>query len=379
MDAFLAEFSKLVELIYEAGINPSGWPAVLSALSKSFAGASGLLHRYDPQTGRVFAFEEFGHDPAFSKAYVQHYASINPYPAESFHHLASGKVDYAGTLLPVQQVTGTEFFNDWMKPQGISPNHLGVVLSRAGGAMSLLGFAPQARVFDKDPQKFGNRLQLLVPHLAKAIELNRVLANAALSSGISNAMLDAIPAAVFLLADAGPVLFANKRGEELLRDEHVLAVDHVSRKLRAYALRDCRAFEAAELKARAEHQLQFLRVTAGATGAAFILAFVPLSPRTQEMAGSRREALAVIASASSCRVNLRVEDIRAATGLSQAEAQLAKALVSGSTTNDYAEATGLSPNTVRRHLAAAFLKTETNKQSELISLLVRAVGIVSAN
>ncbi|WP_041319890.1 helix-turn-helix transcriptional regulator [Hyphomicrobium denitrificans] len=168
--------------------------------------------------------------------------------------------------------------------------------------------------------------------------------------------------------------------EDLLGKEQVRAVDHVTRKLRPYAFRDCEAFEATAAKARAERQLQFLRMTAEATGAAFILAFVPLPSRThQRILAAPHEALAVIVTASSCRVDLRVEDIRAATGLSQAEAQLAKALVRGTTTNEYAQATGLSPNTVRRHLAAAFLKTETNKQSELISLLIRAVGVVSAN
>lgn len=380
MDVVLKEFSDLVELIYAAGTNPANWPTVLSALSKAFAGASGILHRYDPFTGRVFAFEEFGHDADFNKAYVQHYASINPYPAESFHHLETGKVDYAGTLLPVSQVVGTEFYNDWMKPQGISPNHLGVVLSRSGGAMSLLCVAPHARVFDKDPERFGNRLQMLVSHMARALELNRILANAALTRDVSHAMLDAMPASVFLLTDGGQVLFANTKGEDLLAKENVLVLDRVTRNLRPGAPRDCAPFEAAVTKARAEHQLQFLRVMAGEAGTAFILAFVPLSSRTQQgITDHPHGGLAVIVTASSCHVDLRVEDIRAATGMTQAEARLAKALVSGTSPYEYAEAVGISPNTVRRQLAAAFLKTETNRQSELIALLIRAVGIVSAN
>lgn len=379
MDAVLKEFSDLIGLIYDAGLNPSNWPAVLSALSTAFAGASGVLHRYDPLTGRVFAFEAFGHDADFSKSYVQHYAGINPYPAESFHRLETGKVDFAGTLLPVSQVVGTEFYNDWMKPQGISPNHLGVVLSRSGGAMSLLCVAPHVRVFDKNPEQYGDRLQMLVPHMVRALELNRVLANAALTNEVSHAMLDAMPTSVFLLTDGGNVLFANKKGEDLLAKENVLVLDRVTRKLRPGAPRDCAPFEAASAKARAEHQLQFLRVMAGEAGTAFILAFVPLSSRTQQgIADNPQSGLAVIVTASSRHVDLRVEDIRAATGMTPAEARLAKALVSGTSPNEYAEAAGISPNTVRRQLAAAFLKTETNKQSELVALLIRAVGIVSA-
>jgi DNA-binding CsgD family transcriptional regulator len=380
MDAFLKEFSDLVELIYDAGANPSGWRTFLAALSNVFECASGLLHRYDPSLGSVPAFEEFGHDTAFSETYARYYASINPYPAESFHRLATGKVEYAGTLLPVSEVIGTEFYNDWMKPQGISPNHLGVVLSRTDGVMSLLCVAPQARVFDKDPKKFGDRLQMLVPHMTKALELNRVLAGATLANETSHAMLDSIPAAVFLLAAGGRVSFANRRGEELLQKEQVMTIDPVTRRLRPYALRDGGAFEAAVARARAGKQPQFMRVIAGEAGAAFILAIVPLSPRTRDVVlSSPHDGLAVIATPSSGHVELRIEDIRDATGLSQAEARLAKALVSGASLHEYADAAGLSPNTARRQLAAAFLKTETNKQSDLVSLLVRAIGVVSVD
>jgi DNA-binding CsgD family transcriptional regulator len=378
MNTGLKEFSDLVELIYRAGVNPAHWRSVLNALSKAFECASGLLHRYDPHLGSVLAFEEFGHDPTFSKAYVQHYAAINPYPAESFHRLATGKVHFAGTLLPVQEVLGTEFYNDWMKPQGISANHLGVVLSRSGGVMSLLCVAPQARVFDKNPKRFGDRLQMLVPHMAKALELNRALASAALAHETSNAMLDAIPAAVYLLTGGSTILFANRRGEELLRNEQVLAVDAVTRKLRPFCFSEGKRFEGAIAKANLERQPQFMRLVAGETGAAFILAVVPLALReTDGLPMSLREGIAIIVTPSSGHVDLRIEDIRAATGLSQAEARLAKALVSGSTTIEYAEAAGLSANTVRRQLASTFLKTETNKQSELIAMLIRTMGMAS--
>lgn len=378
MNTRLKEFSDLVELIYNAGINPADWRSVLNALSKAFECASGLLHRYDPHLGSALAFEEFGHDPSFSKAYVQHYAAVNPYPAESFHRLVTGKVDFAGTLLPVQEVLDTEFYNDWMKPQGISPNHLGVVLSRSGGVMSLLCVAPQARVFDKNPKQFGDRLQMLVPHMAKALELNRVLASATLAHETSNAMLDAIPAAIFILADGSTILFANKRGEELLQNGQVLAIDVVTRKLRPFFLSEWKRFDGAVAKAKVERQPQFMRLVAGATGAAFILAVVPLALRdTNGLPTPLRDGIAVIATPCFGQIDLRIEDIRAATGLSQAEARLARALVSGSTTTEYADATGLSANTVRRQLATTFLKTETNKQSELIAMLVRTMGIAS--
>lgn len=90
------------------------------------------------------------------------------------------------------------------------------------------------------------------------------------------------------------------------------------------------------------------------------------------------QAIAVLITPSSCLTELKTEDIQAVTGLTPAEARLAQALVSGASLGEYAEAAGLSINTVRRQLASAFFKTETNKQGELVALFIRALGMTTA-
>jgi DNA-binding CsgD family transcriptional regulator len=377
MEAFLQQYSVLVELIYDAAINPSAWPLFLEALSKAFEGATGLLHHYDASLKMAPTFHDFGHDPKFIQSYAAHYALINPYPAESFGRLPTAKVNYAGTLLPAESVTSTEFYNDWMKPQGISPNHLGVVLSRTEDVMALLCVAPQDRIFDRNPNDFGDRLQLLVPHLTKALQLNRTLGAAGFAHAASNAMLDKIPAAVFLLRASDQLLFANARAEELLQNGHVVKVDSVTRKLRAFSARDSSRFEKAIEKAKTLNQPQVLRVVAGPSGAAHIVTALPLKSRTNKAVLGQEGAhgVAIVITTSSCQLDLRVEDIQAATDLTPAEARLAKALVSGATLAEYADASSLSINTVRRHLAAAFSKTDTSRQGELIALLIRALGM----
>lgn len=62
-------------------------------------------------------------------------------------------------------------------------------------------------------------------------------------------------------------------------------------------------------------------------------------------------------------------------GLTPAEARLAAALAVGDRLADYAAATGLRPHTVRSTLKAALAKTGTHRQSELVSLVLRATGL----
>jgi DNA-binding CsgD family transcriptional regulator len=56
-------------------------------------------------------------------------------------------------------------------------------------------------------------------------------------------------------------------------------------------------------------------------------------------------------------------------GLTSAESQLATSLVAGLTPLEVAQRSKLSRTTIRSHLAALFLKTDTKRQSELVALL----------
>jgi DNA-binding CsgD family transcriptional regulator len=60
-----------------------------------------------------------------------------------------------------------------------------------------------------------------------------------------------------------------------------------------------------------------------------------------------------------------------AFGLTEAEAQLAEALVKGATLADFAQEREVSKQTLRNQLVGVMRKTGTRRQSELVSLLTR--------
>jgi DNA-binding CsgD family transcriptional regulator len=57
-------------------------------------------------------------------------------------------------------------------------------------------------------------------------------------------------------------------------------------------------------------------------------------------------------------------------GLTRTEAQFAVALARGMSVEDAAEALAVAPSTARTHLKRIFLKTETNRQAQLVSVLL---------
>ena len=69
------------------------------------------------------------------------------------------------------------------------------------------------------------------------------------------------------------------------------------------------------------------------------------------------------------------ERLRDLLALTAAEARVAEALFEGATPREAAEAFGISYNTVHVHLGRVFRKTGTNRQSQLMRLMVRAAGL----
>lgn len=65
-------------------------------------------------------------------------------------------------------------------------------------------------------------------------------------------------------------------------------------------------------------------------------------------------------------------------GLSPAESGLAAALAGGESVNDYAEARGVSLNTVRTQLKQALAKTGARRQAELVRLVLSGAAFLGA-
>jgi len=60
-------------------------------------------------------------------------------------------------------------------------------------------------------------------------------------------------------------------------------------------------------------------------------------------------------------------------GLTRAESQLVAVLLGGKTLGEAGDLLHVTPNTIRTHLKHVFMKTETNRQTQLLALLIGSV------
>ncbi len=381
-----SEFPRLLDLLYDAALHPQRWQAFLDALPGPFGGACGVLHAYDVAAAATPSFRHFGDDPAFNYSYANYFHSINPYPPARLETLSVGKVVHASELLAPEIARRTEFYADFMRPQGITTDHLGVSLHNDGHGVTLLAICPHESVYRNNRETYECRFALLVPHLMRAVEINRVMAAARTAERALGTGLDALRLAAFVVDGAGRLLLANQKAEDLLRRDSVLCTDR-SKRLRAANCTENAAFEAAIMQVmRPPTALtaQPVRLTSRASGRAFVAWAVPMrseqpdgaNHRSQLIPGLRVEpTILVLVIAAECALHIPPEVIQAAFKLSPAEARLVSALIAGRTLAEYARDSRHSRNTVRNQLASALEKTDTRRQAELVTGIVGTLGM----
>lgn len=388
MDKFVErDFPRLLELLYDAALDARLWPAFLDRLAASFGDACGIVRIMD--NGCAPTFHTYGSDPEYQKSYADYYRTVNPYSEEALSEMPLGRVAFASQLVEAESVEQSEFFNDWMKPQGISPHHFGVAFRKDEAGSAILSVAPHESVFAKDRKRFAKQLTLLTPHLIRAAQIAQLAAAQAWNADVLRSSLNEFDTAALLVSASGTVLLANAEAEGLLRRERLLAVDRAGQ-LRAQRPADDATFQAALVAATQISDASArgpLRLKSASTGSAFLAWLVPHRSSSAANASLGSPFLSADFRLPCAFLFVRpvlsgafipVEAIQAAFGLSAAEARLLGALASGLSLSDYAKNTGSSRNTVRNQLATIFDKTGTSRQAELVALTLRTLGPFSS-
>lgn len=199
------------------------------------------------------------------------------------------------------------------------------------------------------------------------------------SSDFGAAALNRLPMGVIICDAKATVTFCNTHADDFIGLRDGLNVDH------GKTLRLARSDETQELhnliSVAAQNRTSAreggaLSVTRPSYARAFSLLIVPL---TQDQHAGAQGAVAIFVTDPE-RYNEPPTAILARLyGLTDAEARLLQALIVGKKLETVAEENGVSLNTVRSHLKQVFRKTDTNRQPELVSLVMNSSAYVASN
>jgi len=359
-------FDRIVTLIYGAALRPEAWPAALQAVAESLG--CDLFHAFvwnvpeqrpelgwatdSPQTAEMHA------------QYNGYFGRIDPRRAISDVEIA-GHVFRCHDHIDDRAVASSEFYQDFLLPHGLrymigstltrSPQQeLKIALLRAHGRLP----------FTEDETDWARRL---IPHLQRASALLLSQGHVADIVRANEQALERLDSDIALLDEHGTVLHLNAAARSLVGPASSLRL--ASRRLSAHDPSSAGALDAAWQRLRASNHPQHVLVSgpsriavtlcpapaaeiAGPTGAGGMRYWVFITPLARKQVPAATKLAALF-------------------GLTPAEARLARSLVAGRTLDEAARDGGVKASTVRSQLLSVLAKTGTQRQQDLVALLVR--------
>ncbi len=362
----------LVGSLYDAAADPDSWPVFLDALGGCMRGIAPAVILTDRATDATRFTAVAGADPAWTQAYEAYYR-FRDLRRPRIAALPQGATFIGSALLPDRDLLASEFYNDFLRPQGFF-HILGGVPVRDAEETWVVRVIRERTAPAFDRHDLG-RLHRLMPHLSRALRLHHQLTLAAARRDEAVEVLEWFPAGVLLLDSGGRLVAANRQGEDLLAAGDAVRVGRDG-------LRAALPVETAALR-----QAVAQAASGGSEGGAVLNLSRP-SRRPLNLlvaplrAGPLREAAARAA------VVVFVTDpertpaapagrVQAWLGLTRAEAALVRELLHGRSLEEAADALGVSPHTARTQLKRALAKTGTGRQAELVRLALSTPAILS--
>ena len=229
-------------------------------------------------------------------------------------------------------------------------------------------------------------LTRVMPHLERLTRLRQLVRSMRHERDDLRRALDVVPSAVAILDPSGKVLCANAAAEALFRASRGLRME--GGKLTAARASEARALAAAIARSAVVSDAAEKRpasaalsptepiAISSAEGESLSVVLFALRPRSTIRETSSRAArvLAIIHDPAR-RIVLKPEIVAKVHGLTATEASVAAALAEGRTLAEFADAHGCTEQTARVHLKRIFDKTRTNRQADLVRVLLAGAAL----
>jgi DNA-binding CsgD family transcriptional regulator len=367
----------LLGLLYDSAGSPELWPAFLGRLSGLTGGIGANIYVHEIESGLDSFAAVSNIDPKYLELYGRHYHSVNVWIQSSRPSaLRSGEVSISHHHMPDAQLRKTEFYTDFLRPQDYFYGVNATVLKEESRTANLSIVRPRrAGGFAEDE---AGLLKILMPHLQRALYLQRLLLRSERRQAALEATFDLLPQAAILLDHNGCATLVNRSARAILARHDGLTIDSDGR------LAGGRSGETAALRGLIRSAVGagtgrgvgaggYLSLPRPSGGRPLLVLVTPLGG-TESVFERQRPAAAVFVSDPDRQIATPEAMLTELYGLTPAEARLASLLVTGKSLGEAGEELGVSSNTVRTHLKRIFEKTETNRQGDLIRLLLTAPG-----
>jgi DNA-binding CsgD family transcriptional regulator len=364
---------QLIELIYDAAMQPEIWPDFAGELCQVIPSTDSNIYYRDVITGRTgYSFSRIPLE--FLQLYFERFHHINPYFLRDAPQVKTGRIARSHELIAPDEFEQTVFYQEYFRQLNLF-HIVNVAVLQEGdisGHLSLARAKDVGMYTDEDAYL----LSVLLPHLQRAFRIGQLLDGLRTERAMMSSMLDKLPQGAVIVNREARLIFANHSAEQMLTQKDGLMRTPQGR------------LEASS--AHEQQQLQQLIANAGQpesllpaqSGGVFQLSRAaglrPLSlliaPLKHDISHNNFHQPAVLIFITD--PEQRMESMEAVLQrlyvLTPAEARLAAIIVQGKNIATAAAKLQVTQNTARTHLKHIFEKTGVRRQSELVQLLLNS-------
>ena len=366
--------SALIEGIYEAALDYSGWKTVLGNVARFVGGTGAILYSHDLKLNQVTWAEFVGMDPDSIDAYQRYYSKIDARYAPGLK-FPTGTVLTEGTIMDMRELRKTEFYQDFLRPYDIP--HIAASILRTDPqfvAISVQGTRHRGSFGTEELE----RLKILVPHLARATLIGNSLG--AYQNRIDTVwqLLDNLAAGVVALDKNGCILEANSIARSAFERKDALICR--GRRLHTRFADADKALEriisAALCQLEDGHPgepgIAPIPRMDGRRGYTVVAYRNPRSSPSSDAADIAAFLILIDHDAETPQLRCM---LATRFGLSGAEAEVAEMLFTGMSLREVAETRRTSLETARKQLKSLFSKCDAKNQSRLMRIMTELASV----
>ena len=369
------ELVDVIASIYECALDLSHWRITMQRITHALGGHRALMFVPDLNAGGFWAAHDI--QPDMMAGYQEHYREVDVWTNRCHPHLyTNGATTLGEIVIPEREYERSEFWNDFTRPVDIfriAAVAVDIADNEPARGTLLSVYRPRAsRPFDDSARLL---LHVIAPHIRRSLTIGKLLAGATAERAYLEAMLDAVPTAMFACDASAQIVYANAAGEALLRENDGLKSEGTrltastagaTEKLR------CAIATAARIdRGNARQDRGTLELSSRGGVERLLLEISPLARHSTEVDGNKRPAVLVAAHRDRASIDLARAGLYETYNLTDAEVRLLAAMFVGGGLPDVARRLGIRHTTARTHLKHIFEKTQTHRQGDLLQLVRR--------
>ncbi len=371
----LEQFSICVEKIYDAALDQNLWPTALKHISDLIGGDCGAIHFADMQKieqgalsqhtyGLPISFVELGSEYAGIWALQ---SGLPSWEVGVVHHLPN--------ILPRNEFLNGRFYKEVLSKFD-QDDYIGMLAAKDGSRIAPLTLSTLTATgtFSERALKF---VTLLSSHICKSAKITYALELKSLEATRLESILDALSSGIYLVQRDGRLVFMNKAAESQMK--RGLGLQVLNSRVTTHNTSAAQQLSQA-INSEYEAQSSPISIALPHENGGMIATVICLDKgNRQNLASNTNPAIfAIFVQNPEIAMPFPGEGFAKLYGLTPAELRITLTMAPGLGPQGAAEILGLSITTVKSHLQNVFAKTGTNRQGDLMQLLMRSSAPISA-